>query len=172
MEPGRSGRSMYSAPTSELVSFVDNTGVSRVRISHESLSILVSICHQSGKAETGGILVGHYVAGEIAVIDEVTSPPSDSKRSRYFFERGTEGLSELLSARWLEGRHYLGEWHYHACGDPTPSRTDTETLQGIAANPVMHCPNPLLLIVDMSGNFRVISWLHNSLRRSEISGEA
>ena len=100
--------------------------------------------------ETGGVLLGHYADKlDRAVVLEATGPPPDSRRTRYSFVRGREGLHELLLARWHDEprTHYLGEWHSHPTGQPLPSVQDIRALTGVARDPLYRCRTPLLLIV-------------------------
>lgn len=112
------------------------------------LSKMVSDCVRAGAHETGGILVGKYSSdGNIALISEITSHPKDSISSSVTFQRGILGLKEMLAARWEEGFHYVGEWHYHPGGSPEPSRTDMKAMQSIATNPRYSCREPILIIL-------------------------
>ncbi|WP_416383787.1 Mov34/MPN/PAD-1 family protein [Pseudomonas aeruginosa] len=109
---------------------------------------MVSDCVRAGTHETGGILIGKYSSdGSVALISEITSHPKDSISSSVTFQRGTIGLRELLTARWDEGFHYVGEWHYHPGGSPEPSGPDMHTMRSIATNSKYSCREPILIIL-------------------------
>ncbi|PAM82458.1 Mov34/MPN/PAD-1 family protein [Pseudomonas sp. ERMR1:02] len=112
------------------------------------LSKMVSDCTRAGAHETGGILIGNYSSdGSIALISEITSHPKDSISSSVTFQRGIIGLKELLAARWDEGFHYVGEWHYHPGGSPEPSGPDIHAMRSIATNAKYSCREPILIIL-------------------------
>lgn len=102
----------------------------------------------SGRNETGGILIGRYVdGGAFANILEATAKPADSRFGMFWFKRGSKGLGKLLRARWSAGNHYLGEWHFHPGGSPSPSRSDEKAMMAIALDERYRCREPLLAIV-------------------------
>ncbi len=130
------------------LSFSNPSAPYTVTLEAEALSNMVSDCVQAGKHETGGILIGKYSSdGRIALISEITSHPKDSISSSITFLRGIVGLKELLTARWSEGFHYVGEWHYHPGGSPEPSGTDMHAMRSIAENSKYSCREPILVIV-------------------------
>lgn len=77
--------------------------------------------------EAGGILLGrHLIESSHVVVDEVTVPQKDDKRSRFGFFRSHQH-SILAQARWAASHGtaaYLGLWHTHPEVDPTPSYVD------------------------------------------------
>jgi len=103
--------------------------------------------------ETGGILIGRYEdEGRLGVIEEATDRPNGSLLGTFWFGRASQGLAELLRDRWLEERHYLGEWHFHPGSSPEPSKRDNRTMAGIATTPRYQCDAPLLLILGQDPN--------------------
>lgn len=123
-----------------------------LHISAPELDLLLELSEKSGLVETGGILIGEYTpALDCAVVMEITPPPPDSKRGRYWFVRGVKGLRSKLKALWKEKTgFYLGEWHFHPGGDPDPSETDLIGIKGISESPKYKCPEPILLIIGGS----------------------
>ncbi|HTN15591.1 MAG TPA: Mov34/MPN/PAD-1 family protein [Sphingomonadaceae bacterium] len=102
----------------------------------------------SDRNETGGILIGRYVdSGAVASIAEATAKPADSWFGLFWFKRGSKGLKKLLEARWSAGEHYLGEWHFHPGGSPSPSRSDEDAMRAVAFDERYHCREPLLAIL-------------------------
>jgi integrative and conjugative element protein (TIGR02256 family) len=106
-------------------------------------------CADAAENETGGILIGHYTDNHtMAVVTEVTRAPADSIRGPRWFDRGIAGLSQKLRSSWHRtGTFYLGEWHYHPGGSPTPSSLDSVQMQKISSSRAYSCPEPILLIV-------------------------
>ena len=119
-----------------------------VWLSAAAIDTIFNTAFHAGRRETGGILIGRYDAeGWMAEIVEATSKPRGSRSGWWWFKRGTTGLRELLAARWTEGCHYLGEWHYHPGGSPAPSDTDIASMREISADPVYQCSEPILVII-------------------------
>ena len=110
---------------------------------------ILDLCCESLGMETGGILVGHYnQKHDDAIVTAVSGPPSDSKRRRTTFERGTAGLQVWLNELWSrQHRYYLGEWHFHPSAAPHPSPDDIQQMRDHAVKEDLRCPEPVLLIV-------------------------
>ncbi|TWT98561.1 Mov34/MPN/PAD-1 family protein [Stieleria varia] len=115
---------------------------------------LISFCRNAGSIETGGILLGRYVeADSCALVTIVTGPPPDSRQTSSAFDRGVNGLQQLLDRLWTKNEaYYLGEWHYHPAQVPTASPQDKLQMQSIAGSQDYACPEPLLVIVSHGGN--------------------
>lgn len=112
---------------------------------------MIGASSKAGRSETGGILIGRYgVEGWHADVVEATPKPPGSRAGWFWFQRAPNGLASLLKDRWQLGFHYLGEWHYHPGGAPTPSTPDVRAMQKIARDAAYHCPAPILLIVGGS----------------------
>ncbi len=119
-----------------------------VWLSSTAIDTILATAAQAGRRETGGILIGRYDAeGWVAEVIEATSKPRGSRAGWWWFRRGTSGLRELLAARWADGYHYLGEWHYHPNGSPAPSGTDIVSMREISVDPAYQCPEPILVII-------------------------
>ncbi len=59
---------------------------------------ILMLCRESGRVETGGILVGYYTEKhDWAIVTDVSGPPVDSKRGYVFFNRGVQGLQKWLN---------------------------------------------------------------------------
>ncbi len=122
-------------------------------VSASAWSNMVKLCHRSPDRETGGVLVGQYTADQrVAKAIEATAPPVDSVQASTQFVRGVHGLAEKLARHWVEDPklHYLGEWHYHPAGDPSPSGIDLLQMRSIASDPRYACSEPVLLILARS----------------------
>ncbi|MGF6546746.1 Mov34/MPN/PAD-1 family protein [Paraburkholderia youngii] len=82
---------------------------------------------ESAAPEAGGILLGHRRGKHLHVVDATVPQPEDS-RSRFRFSRQKESHQRIAHARWKEASgtiDYLGEWHTHPEGSPTPSGLDS-----------------------------------------------
>jgi integrative and conjugative element protein (TIGR02256 family) len=116
---------------------------------------------QALPAETGGVLLGYvdFNVKAIVIVDALAAPP-DSKGTRSWFERGTEGLAAAVAeaARRTAGIvGYVGEWHSHPAGhDAAPSGHDLIQLAELAM--LMHEDGlPVLqLIVGDNDDLRIM----------------
>jgi integrative and conjugative element protein (TIGR02256 family) len=105
-------------------------------------------CARSYPVEIGGILVGQYSADlRVAHVSDLIPAPSDSIGCRFSFKRGVRGLQQLLNRRWPQSRYYLGEWHFHPDGSPSPSGTDCDQMRNIASAISYQCPEPVMVII-------------------------
>ena len=130
--------------------FEDAAQMFRVVLSDEVVKHMFRLCDANCAQETGGILIGSYSHDyTTAQIVEATSPPVDSRFGRNWFHRGTDGLEELLMARWNSQprTHYIGEWHFHTANVPWPSAQDKRQMKEVARDRQYNCAQPLLIIV-------------------------
>ena len=88
--------------------------------------------HRWWHCEAGGVLLGrHLLDSHDVVVDEVSTPQSSDRRSRFGFFRSSKH-EYLARKRWLEQGHtsaYIGLWHTHPELDPTPSNVDRRDWQ-------------------------------------------
>lgn len=102
-------------------------------------------------SETGGVLIGRYAEdGDVAHVEMASPPPGDSSAGLDWFERGKNGLAELLREQWNlpQRRFYVGEWHFHPIGGAEPSPQDRQQMVQIAQDPNYRCERPLLIIAS------------------------
>ena len=119
-----------------------------LRMSKSNLNQMFRHCKKSFPDETGGILIGNYTKSlDCAAIETITGPPKDSKRGRTWFKRGVQGLREIVEKYWKHNRFYIGEWHFHPEGEPSPSNTDKNQLETICKSKDYDCSAPILVIV-------------------------
>ncbi|MBZ9801102.1 Mov34/MPN/PAD-1 family protein [Mesorhizobium sp. ES1-6] len=117
-------------------------------LSSRAIAGMVEAAVKAGRCETGGILIGCYGADRWnADIVEATPRPRGSLSGWFWFQRSKHGLASLLEDRWRLGFHYLGEWHFHPGGAPTPSGPDIRAMRRIASDEVYRCPSPILVIL-------------------------
>lgn len=125
-----------------------DAGGASVWISPEAVQSMLDAATKARCRETGGILIGRYGPdGWVADVIEATPKPRGSRAGWFWFQRSSAGLSTLLEERWQKGFHYLGEWHFHPLGSPTPSGSDTRAMFKIAEDAAYRCPSPILIIL-------------------------
>lgn len=104
----------------------------RFKISKNVLTKLKSFRQFSySDVESGGVLLGRYMLNNNDVIvDEITIPQSNDRRTRFSFYKQQEEHQNIINAIWSKSSgtcNYLGEWHSHPEDYPSPSRTDRKT---------------------------------------------
>lgn len=123
----------------------DNFGL---RIPKDQVEEMLKFCHKAVPNETGGIIIGKYTKPlDCAVVEKVTGPPKDSKYGRTWFKRGVEGLQDILNNFWKRNQFYIGEWHFHPNGEPSPSDKDKLQLKTISKLEDYNCLAPVLIII-------------------------
>lgn len=119
-----------------------------VWISPDAITAMIDAATLADRSETGGILIGRYGPdGWVADVVEATPKPKGSRSGWFWFQRSNAGLTALLEDRWRDGLHYLGEWHFHPGGAPTPSGSDIRAMRAIAGDDAYRCPAPILVIL-------------------------
>lgn len=83
-------------------------GAWSVLIRDEVIARVLDMTTASRRHETGGILIGRYEGGRLAVIEIATDRPRGSIFSAFTFGRGSKDLARRLQEEWRLGRHYLG----------------------------------------------------------------
>jgi integrative and conjugative element protein (TIGR02256 family) len=99
--------------------------------------------------EVGGVLLGYRLGGRVEIAHAIGPGPGAS-HGRFRFEPDSEWQFEQISLLYeSSGRRlsYLGDWHTHPRGRPTPSRRDRDTMRAIAHYPEARCPEPIMLIL-------------------------
>lgn len=102
--------------------------------------------------ETGGIILGYIdqKIKKIYVVDVFDAPP-DSQRHPDWFERGTQGLVDMLSEikqRTAYIVDYIGDWHSHPDKIPArPSQDDKKLISELAETLSLDGQPALMIIV-------------------------
>jgi integrative and conjugative element protein (TIGR02256 family) len=132
-----------------------------VRVPDEVLELMRRRAAKAAPRETGGTLVGHYSKdNREAVVTKALESMTGARKSRTRFYRPPDDVDGQL-ARVYEGSggriHYLGEWHTHPGGAPSPSTTDLNTLQGLARSRSVATDTPFMVILgsDICGTTSV-----------------
>jgi integrative and conjugative element protein (TIGR02256 family) len=105
-------------------------------------------------AETGGMLLGYISpdGSDIAVTHLVGAGPEAVHR-RNSFEPDAIWQQGQLNRIYQESGYlttYLGDWHSHPEGSPTPSREDTRTARRVARYQGSRIAHPLTIILGGS----------------------
>jgi len=103
------------------------------------------------KVETGGQLFGQFDEFlKIAWVTEVSGPPPDSRASEEGFLCGVVGTAELSEEKRARTRgavSFVGMWHTHPGGVPSPSCTDFSAMDQLRKNAGGMPRNFLMLIL-------------------------
>jgi integrative and conjugative element protein (TIGR02256 family) len=81
------------------------------------------------RAEAGGILIGCYRGPHIEITD-FTKPADKDIRQPYLFVKQDPKHQQAATLAWRTsgGKDtYIGEWHTHPHGEPSPSTIDTRS---------------------------------------------
>jgi|SRR5690625_2769525 len=124
----------------------------QARVQKHVLLSLLSMSRDAAPNETGGILIGRYSQDlRTVTLTKALEPPSDSVAGPITFQRGVNGLQEILAETWIrDGHYYVGEWHSHPHANASPSPTDDKQMQRIAKSTNYQCPEPVLVILGNS----------------------
>lgn len=88
----------------------------------------------NNRMEVGGIILGSYRGPHIEVVDLTEPGPSDISSNFTFTRRDPVHQNSAMRA-WIKSIGtvtYLGEWHTHPAGGPTPSALDLENWRAVA----------------------------------------
>jgi integrative and conjugative element protein (TIGR02256 family) len=112
---------------------------------------MLAVAKRYAPIEVGTSLIGRYADnGWRAIVVGLAPLATDSKGSRNEFYRGVKGLRQFyrkLFKRFHRQRHYVGEWHSHPNGSPSPSTTDRVNQNAVAADHQTDCPEAILIIL-------------------------
>ena len=147
----RKEKDFYYFPDICLTEGIENY---EVRISPHAWADLQAWINRSARlngreVETGGHLFGERDdAAKVLWVSEVTGPPPDSRVSASEFVCGVKGVETVTEEKYKFSRgsvSFVGMWHTHPNGNPTPSPTDHGAMQSIVGNP--NFARSLLLVV-------------------------
>lgn len=60
-------------------------------------------------------------------------------------------------------RYYVGEWHSHPGGSPSPSPTDDQNIFDVAMDPKENCPECILIIISPGVEVRIGVYIYSRL---------
>lgn len=110
---------------------------------------LVAEADRCAPLETGGVLLG-WRRGQHVVARHWLGPGPEARHGRTWLHPDSDWQAERIAELYeASGRRlaYLGDWHTHPGGVPSPSRRDQKTLRRIAAEPEARCPHPVMVIL-------------------------
>jgi len=135
-------------------------GLSRCWIDETALGDLLAEAGRWRLRETGGALLGWRDGADVAVAG-VLGPGADAKHRLRSFE--PDGPWQVAQGRRIYAATnqmvaYLGDWHTHPFGRPTPSRQDETAARLIASDADFRTPEPLSGIVGRvhRGHMRLV----------------
>jgi len=112
--------------------------------------------------ETGGVLVGYWLAdSEGVVITNVVGPGPCAKHGKIsFVPDASYHESEIARLYEESGRlhAYLGDWHSHPDSTTRLSLTDRHTLLKIAKHVEARVPTPLMAVIGESDPLTLQIW--------------
>lgn len=135
--------------------FTDQTGEYEIRVNARALAEMRTEARRGRRVrgpriETGGMLLGSLdEATQTVLIDTVTGPSPDSHLSAAYFDHGTEGTQEIVTALQSATANrvgFVGMWHTHPYGLASPSLTD-ETGMADIVSPDGNSRRALMLIL-------------------------
>ncbi|WP_280182160.1 Mov34/MPN/PAD-1 family protein [Nocardia farcinica] len=111
--------------------------------------------------ETGGILLGTELPEQITITTAGTPGPN-ARRTPRSFHRDLHHAQALAQHAWDTDRgQWIGEWHTHPGGDPTPSQTDLTSYQSHLHDPDLHFDQFIAIIAvpSASSPLRLQTWI-------------
>ena len=99
--------------------------------------------------EAGGQLFG-VVSPQEVLITVATGPYAEDTRSRFSYRSSPQAANAAIETQEGGGLSYLGEWHTHAEGRPTPSSYDKATMSAISKKSTLRAGAAMMLIVGRS----------------------
>jgi integrative and conjugative element protein (TIGR02256 family) len=126
-----------------------------VLVPDQLLAAMRKMAASSRPQETGGTLVGHYSEDRReAFVTSALEANTGARKQRARFYRPPDNVDGQLARIYEESgglTHYLGEWHTHPGGAPTPSPTDLSTLRSLASSRSVATDTPFMII--LGGDF-------------------
>ena len=127
--------------------------IKKVLITEDAHQKVVGESRDSGKLETGGVLVGFFTDDGNAVITDASAPGPNAERKSDSFKRDVEFCQQfLVDSRSDMGDRgcYVGEWHYHPTGTNNPSSRDLLSMLEISRQSNYETDHPVSLILSPS----------------------
>jgi integrative and conjugative element protein (TIGR02256 family) len=86
------------------------------------------------------------MSGTRISVERATGPGRNDRRSRFSFWPSRTFEQRAIDQFFLEGLHYIGDWHTHPEDCPHPSKEDVDKIQSIF-NASQHELVSMLLVV-------------------------
>jgi integrative and conjugative element protein (TIGR02256 family) len=95
--------------------------------------------------EAGGLLFAR-IDGRTITVEEATGPRRSDRRSRFSYSGDRIAEQLEIESMFERGLHYVGDWHTHPEGRPTPSARDDETM-GTRVHESQHTLQGFLFVI-------------------------
>lgn len=117
-------------------------------------SVLGAICaFAQSDLEACGMLIGHHPQDtDDIILDRLTLPQPEDRRTRNRCHRDQGAHQRLLDAEWKASgatRTYVGEWHTHPERVPVPSQLDRMSWKRATRETAVHGPGLVFVIVGL-----------------------
>lgn len=96
--------------------------------------------------EAGGQLFARF-EGNHTLIQEVTGPRPNDKRSRHSYRPDRLAEQREIQEMFDKNFHYVGDWHTHPSASPSPSDTDVLNISSCVARSEHELNGFLMIIV-------------------------
>lgn len=143
-----------------------------ISIEQNTLDDLFAIGKQHFPNEFGGFLIGYYSDDkkQLHITDHIL--PIKYKGTPTLFERESISTTSELQRFYAMNpqKYYVGEWHTHPHGSPSPSITDFRAMKEISEDAEVAIKNPVLIIIGRNytvDNIGVFAFFENKLFRYE-----
>lgn len=139
-------------PNEKMIDILDNVGL-----------VLKKNIQAIGFSEAGGVLIGytHKTFGSV-VIEEITEPQKDDKRTLLGFLRKSNHHLKAVKVAKRRNSGYMGNWHTHPSDYPIPSQTDISSWKDSLYQESSSCDYLFFIIVGRKG-YRI--WAGNIITK-------
>jgi len=143
----------------------------QILLAHQVIRRLKRELRSAGSREIGGLLMGEHVRDELFRIVDISIQRSGGNHSS--FKRNPSEHKAQLEKFFVDTGNaysrfnYIGEWHSHPSFEPTPSRTDLQTMQSIVEDPDVGV-NFLLLLIPKLGDHKQIEATATAFRANAL----
>lgn len=123
----------------------------KVVMAEEVADLVIAEARRKSSLETGGILIGCWLASNLAYIHRATGPgPSAIHNTASFvYDAGyCQQQLGVLYSRSDGSFSYIGDWHSHLRQGLKPSPVDRQAMIQLSKDPESRCPCPFLLLTN------------------------
>lgn len=105
------------------------------------------------KRESGGLLFAKNLDGNEIEIILASRPDKLDQRGCFSFKPNAKAAQKLINEKFVDGMHYVGDWHTHSQTNPIPSTKDIKTISDIYQKSDHHLNHFIMVILSASDNF-------------------
>jgi integrative and conjugative element protein (TIGR02256 family) len=114
------------------------------------------------------VLMGYEAEDATLVISSLIDGGPDAERGRSSFKPDGEWQAKEIARAYEASERretYLGDWHSHPRGNPSPSFSDQRTVKKIAQHAEARAPRPLMIIAGgESDGWRIAAYRFDGKR--------